>query len=681
MSNISEENRLLASLAVFRELYDSEKDVFGIISVFLNDIIKNQSLYNFSITEIKEKLNASFEFNIPEAVVRTSLSRLDFLERAKGMYSVKNIADIKNSAVDEKQQTIISNNDTIIEALFRFIEAEKKITLNQVQKESISHSFCCFLLDLNNGDEYIEFITAFILENEADRNFKGQLNLIREGVILYSGIRYNNNINDLGAWRTELTIYLETEILFHLGGFNGELQQQLAADFLTYVREINQKAGKPLIKLRYFTEVTQEIESFFTKAKYLLEGNEKPNPKVTAMVTILNGCKTQSDILSKKSDFYTLIQRSSIQEDLYRDYFNPDNHIYNIVSQDIIDKVSKELDDDAEDHLKFLNYVAIHRQDAHHNNFENIGYILLTGNSTTLRVAWNDLLKQEGDVPLATHLSFLTSKFWFKLNKGFGKNVLPKSFDIITKSQIILSRVLNNTVGEKYVELQTEFKNGRLSEDQAKARIIDLRNQVRKPEEIKNDIVKDVLSAITEDSLDRFIQEQSHFKFKSEQQEEENARLLNELERKKEVEDRFLQSKKDLLSEKINLKSTLEGQKLPLDRMATRQFFNYRIFLCLTVIFYYGIIVWLIFRLTWNVMEPYTYIIGLILPFVTMIYLIITQHNVDISEFFLNQKDRFTKKVYSKFGFKAGVLDDIDNEINLLQTEILNLRGERITNI
>ena len=52
-------------------------------------------------------------------------------------------------------------------------------------------------------------------------------------------------------------------------------------------------------------------------------------------------------------------------------------------------------------------------------------------------------------------------------------------------------------------------------------------------EEIKNDIVNDVLNAITEDSLEKFIQEQSHFKSKAEKQEQDNIKLLDELEAKK----------------------------------------------------------------------------------------------------------------------------------------------------
>jgi hypothetical protein len=670
MRQIKEDNRLLASLAVFRELYNSEKDVHGIISIFLTDIIKNDNLYSFNIGEITAKLNSAFEFEIPEAVVRTSLGRLSFLEKQQGAYVVKDISKINTQTFDHKRQNIQSNNETIIEGLFKYIESKKGVTLSENDKEKISHSFCCFLLDINNGDEFVEFVTSFILEKEADSNFKQQLNLIREGVILYSGIKYNNNINDLGTWRTELTIFIDTEILFHIAGFNGELYQKLANDFLIYVREINQKSQKKLIKLKYFADVKNDIEGFFTKARYLIEGNEKPYPNRTAMVSILNGCQTAGDVLGKKSDFYTLLKSHSIEEDTYKDYFNSENHRYNIVSQEIIESVSKEIEVDSEPFLRFLNYVSIHRREANTYNFENIGYILLTGNSTTLKVAWNDLMKDEGFVPMATHLSFLTNKFWFKLNKGFGKTSLPTSFDIITKSQIVLSKILNDSVGEKYQELQNDFKVGKLTEEQAKARIIDLRNQVRKPEEIKNDIVNDVLNAITEDSLEKFIQEQTHFKIKAEQKQEDNLKLLRDLDAMSNVEKQLLETKNDLLNEKLNLKETLERQQKPLVIIAKRKYRNLKIAIGGVIIAYYILLIGAIFYFTWEKMEQYTFILSIIPIVVSILYLLGREQTWNPLKYLKIQEQSYYSSTYEEFNFDFKKVDETDESINKLRLEI-----------
>lgn len=675
MREIKEDNRLLASLAVFRELFNSEKDVYGIISVFLNDLIKLKNLYSFSLNEITNILNDTFEFEIPEAVVRTALGRLSFLEKKQGDYLVADISKISNQNIETKQKYIQSNNESIIENLYKFIETEKKSNLSIKDKEQVSHSFCSLLLDINNGDEFIEYITSFILENESNVDFKNQLNLIREGVILYSGIKYNNNLNDLGTWRTELTIFIDTEILFHLAGYNGELYQNLANDFFSYVREINLKAKKKLIKLKYFEDVKNDIEGFFTKAKYLLEGNEKPNPDVTAMVSILNGCEKASDILEKKSDFYTFLKSKSIEEDNFSAYFEIENHEYNIVSQDIIDKVSEEIEKDATPFLRFLNYVSIRRKEANSNNFENIKYLLLTGNSTTLKVAWNDLMKEEGFVPLASHLSFLTNKFWFKLNKGFGKSTLPKSFDIITKSQIILSKVLNDNVGEKFSELKIEYKNGKLTEEQAKARIIDLRNQVRKPEELKKDTVKDVLNAITEDSLEKFVQEQSHFKNKAQKQEIENIKLLDELESKKDIEKQFLNAKEELLIEKKALQKTLERQKKPLDRKAKSKYKNLKTTLTLIILGYYILLVGCIFYFTWDVMEKYTFILSVVLPVViSILYLLSAEQTINPLKFLKKQEEKYFEKMYNEFDFDIEKLNKTKEEILKLDNDIIELK-------
>lgn len=673
MKKIKENNKLLASLAVFRELYNAEKDVFGIIAAFLNDLIKSNSLYSFSLSDITSKFNTTFEFEIPSAVVKTSLGRLDFIEKNRGTYIVKDISKIKSGDVDEKQKSIISNNDLIINNLFNFVEKKKKTTLNQVEKEKISYSFCCFLLDESNGDEYIEFITAFILENESNLNFKNQLNLIREGVILYSGIKYSHNLNDLGTWRSELTIYLDTEIIFHIAGFNGDLYRTLALDFFVFVNEINQKAQKKLIRLKYFKEVKNEIEDFFTKARYLIERSERPNPSGTAMVFIMNGCSKPSDILEKRTDFYSLLKSYNIDEDNYNDYYNINNRKYNVVSPDILDKVNKELCIDAEINLRFLNYISILRADADANNFDNIRFILLSGTSATLKLAWHDLIK-EGHIPLATHLNFLTSKFWFKLNKGFGKNTLPKSFDIITKAQISLSNILNNTVGEKYTELQKEYKEGRLTEEQAKARIIDLRNQVRKPEEIKNDIVKDVLSAITEDSLEKFIEEQSHFKTKSEQHQIENKILQEELDRKRNIEEKYIQTKEELLSEKMKFKETLEIQKSPLDIMAGKKYRNLKIIIGSIILGYYVLLVILIFRFTWNIMEQYTYILSAIPFVISFLYLLFFEHTINPLTMLKKLQQKCLLKTYKYFAFDIEKLDETNEAVKKIKDEIAELR-------
>lgn len=697
MDNKKEESKCLASLAVFRELYNKQKDVYGVISAFLNEIISSNGMKQFNITEVANLLNLTFDFSIPEAVVRTSLGRLDYLEKEQGIYTVVKPINTVNGEVTILQKEIKQNNDIIIDNLFDFIQTEKKTLLNETERNKIEHSFCSFLLDSTNGEYYAEFISAFFVENKNDSEFRKKINTIREGVVLYSGLKYNNNLNDLGSWKTELTIYLDTEILFHFAGYNGEIYKALFNDFYNYVKEINFKSTKKLIHLKYLTNVKIEIDGFFTKAKYIIEGKERLSPKGTAMNSIVEGCREPSDIEDKKSDFFLLLKTNGIKEDEATNFFDESNFMYNIINQETIDIITKELEADITDHLRTLNLMSIKRNQSNSNNFDNIGFILLTGNSKTLKVAWHELVKPEGTVPLATSLNFLTNKFWFKLNKGFGNGAFPKSFDAITKAQIILSTELNESIGIKYEELQTQFKAGKLTEEQAKARIINLRSQVRKPEDIEHDDVLSVLDAITEDSLEQFIQEQEHFKIEAAKQVEENIQLRESLEIKeqelenkekealkfkketiqKELENnrKLVSAKESLLREKDNVKQDLLIKKVPIDKEAYKTYQIFRLITGFSLISFYALICFIIWKINWNIIEAWTYVAGILLSnLFPIFYLLFFQKDINPKKYLVNRKLKIYSKTYEKFKFDIERLKALEQEIDELNNEINELK-------
>ena len=522
MENTLENSKCLASLAVFRELYDNQKDVYGVISEFLKEIISSENKYQFGLTEITLVLNESYDFKIPEVVVKTSLSRLPFLSKSNGVYSVnKPIDQIRNKEFQEKQNKIYNNNNNVVNRLFTYIESQKKVTLSEAEKEIIVKSLCSFMLDESTVQEYSEYIGAFIVQCKSEDALLAQLDTIKEGVVLYTGLKYNSNLNDLGTWNTQITIFIETEILFHFAGYNGELFKILFNDFFRFVKEINSqsinKDGKKKIHLKYFSEVKNEIERFFKKAEFIINGEDTLNPSKTAMASIVNGCKTPSDIIEKKALFYDLLKTNGITEDTYTEYYSAKNHKFNIEDQSIIESLQSSIvtDYDIRENLKFLNYVNILRQGASDRNFENIGYILLSGNATTIQLAWHDLIKPNGNVPLATTLTFLTNKLWFKLGKGFGKNNYPKTFDIITKAQIVLSTQVNDSISYKYDSLQEKLKKGELNEKQALATIVELRRESKKPEDIKADDLSDILDTISENNIEKYVQEQELFKIQT----------------------------------------------------------------------------------------------------------------------------------------------------------------------
>jgi len=576
MKNCNEESKCLASLAVFRELYNSEKDIYGIISEFLKEIISANGKHQFTLNEITQLLNDTYDFKIPEAVISSSLNRFkDSLEKSYGLYTITNQTAFNvTGKLTSTHTTIQRNNGLIIENLFKFIAAERKTLLSEEAKEIIINSFCSFIIDESTTQEYSEYVSAFIVKGKQEVPFTTQLNTIREGVVLYTGLKFNSSLNDLGSWNTELTIFIETEILFHFAGFNGQLFQTLFDDFFTLVKEINsksqKKSGKKLIHLKYFPEIKDEIERFFKKAEYIISGNDKANPSKTAMTSIIDGCKSPAEIIEKKTRFYGLLKANSILEDDYSNYYSEQNHKFNLEDLNLLNQLSEKTGiEDVSAYLKYLNYINIHRKGISDRGFENVGYVLLSGTANTLHLAWDESLKLNGNVPLASNLSFLTNKLWFRLNKGFGKGEYPKSFDIVTKAQIVLSSQLNDSVADKFDELQIKFKNGELTEEQAVASIAELRRQAKKPEDINDYDVDDVLKSIEESSIEQHLKEQELFKNKAQKQVEENAKLKAALDKKqqeiqekeKTYQDALKQKESENLEKEIELEKFRESER------------------------------------------------------------------------------------------------------------------------
>lgn len=573
MTEIKEESKCLASLAVFRELYNSDRDIYAVIGEFLKEIISTNGKHQFSLTEITQLLNDTYDFTIPEAVIGTSLSRFGkSLTKAQGIYTViDKDAFTVTGRLTGTHDEIQNNNETVINDLILFIEKETNSKLTDEEKEKVVHSFCSFIIDESTNQQYSEFVSAFIVKEKKDAGFISRLNTIKEGVVLYTGLKYNSNLNELGSWTTELTVFIETEILFHFAGYNGELYQTLFNDFFDLVKEINsknqKKNGKKLIHIKYFTDVKDEIERFFKKAEYIVSGRDKANPSKTAMTSIIDGCTSPAEIIEKKTRFYEFLKSNGILEDDYANYYSEYNHRFNLEDQELLKTISERTGiEDVHPYLKYLNFVNIHRKGVSNRGFENVGYVLLSGTSNTIIIAWDEAIKPNGSVPLASNLSFITNKLWFRLNKGFGKGTYPKSFDIVTKAQIVLSTQVNNSVAEKFDELQVKYKNGVLSEEQAVASIAELRRQAKKPEDIKEDDLQEILRSIDENSIETYLKEQELFKNKAAKQEQENERLKRTLqqleEEKKAKEEQLLEELRKKEKENLEKEKKIEEYRL-----------------------------------------------------------------------------------------------------------------------
>ena len=319
----SNSKRRIASLALFRLLYNEKRnDIFTILKEFVVHIIRKYNLRSFNVTQIKDLLKTEFEFSsIPEYVISSVLGK--FCSKENGVYFPKDPDFFTQSDIVEMSEMskIETDNEVVFSELLAYVETKtgKKIELDD--KPSLFQSFCEFLIEESTNIKFAEYISAFVIEKSASSDFKKKLNNIKEGVVLYTGIKYNDNLNDIGSWKTELRIFLDQEILFNIAGYNGELYKQLFYDFYNLVKEINTKSSKKLIKLEYFNCVAIEIDKFFKIAERIVDGKEILDSSNPAMAAITQGCNSVADIVTKKVQFYEILKVHSIHESKNIDYY------------------------------------------------------------------------------------------------------------------------------------------------------------------------------------------------------------------------------------------------------------------------------------------------------------------------------------------------------------------------
>lgn len=552
LKNFSEKTKMLSSLAFFRQLFDSKKDSYDVIGEFIKAAVSYNAKYSFSLSEITTLINETYGFNLFDSVIKFALGRFkDSFSLDSGIYVITNKAAFAmKEDFSDKMENLQKDNNLIIENLIKFIESEKKKLLSEEKKEKAVEAFCSFLMEGSSSQEYAEYISTFIIKGGNNADFTKQLNSIKQAVISYTGLNYSASPSDLGAWTTDLTIFLETEMLFHFAGYNGALWEKIFMDFFSLVKEINAKShnktGKHLIKLRYFTEVKDDYEHFFKKAEFIVEGKEVLNPSKDAMRAIVDNCKTPSDVLTKKVQFESLLQTNLIKEVSEEKLYSEENRKYSLEGSGVLQAVAANTGiEDPFKYVKYLNYINIYRKGDSKRGFENMGYILLSGTSNTLQIAWDPEIKKEKEVPLASDLGYMINKFWFKLNKGFGQQSFPKTFDIVTKAQIALSSLMNDSIAQDFDEMDVKYRKGEITKDQALGVLVKLREQSRRAEDINSEEAVIILHDIKNGDIAKYMQEKEHLKVVAEQAAKEKEEALKEKNKALEEKDDYARRNKE----------------------------------------------------------------------------------------------------------------------------------------
>lgn len=514
-----DKNYKLAALALFRELYNNNKDVYGVLSIFINHVIYKHKLISFSETEINGYLKEDFDFDIPDAVItQTIRKKISSDKDTFGRYFVKLNSQDTNSQHDISRQIQIYNDNTnsLINNIYQYFCA-KNID-KMIDEKNIIKKLCLALyglcLDRSYNDEYSSYVSSYIVDNQNNKEVQHALSEIKEGIILYSGLRWTSTKAIIGEWRSSLVIYLDTEILFSAYGYNGDLHKKLFDDFYGLVKEVNAKRGrisKDIITLKYFDYTRIDIDNYFNAATIIVEKGTSPIPGKHAMVDIIQDCEVKSDVEDKKIKFLSYLNKTlGIKEETGMSYYESQYNANNIDESSLTSYFQQKYPQydltDIANYIRMLNCVNICRKGVNNVNFDDCRFVLLTGKSAIINMVTDDKFKEIAPTYLATTIQYITNRIWFRLNKGFSSHQSLVSFDIVASAKILLSTQINNKIQASYQKLQKEVQDGNLSEEDIIERYTGYRQDTKSPEEVTATNVGDLLNdIISEDYFEKHI--------------------------------------------------------------------------------------------------------------------------------------------------------------------------------
>ena len=119
---------------------------------------------------------------------------------------------------------------------------------------------------------------------------------------------------------------------------------------------------------------------------------------------------------------------------------------------------------------------------------------------------------------------------------------------------------------------------------------------------------------------------------------------------------------------------------MPIERAIEKRLKNHRLVLSLFPVAYFTIVTLLIYQLGWELMEPITYVSGLLFLVMGYLYLIIKGHSFDPGKYFDYYRKAIEASVYNDFNYDITERDLHLDTKKKLTDEINNLENELMKN-
>lgn len=572
-SMFTDETRLLASYSTYKALYDDHKNVYQIVAAFINDAVVHDTYTSiYTQSDISKLLNKRFGFNVPNVVIGTAVK--------KHVECLKSIGNLEYKFIRSKAKDDALFSLKIDESISRANDVYKGFRdyLESINSDydinTVNDAFVNCLLDKGGVEDDLKaHISRYVLVNSnSNPLFKETLNNIRRGQCLLTGLTNNDAIGSTNNWNTSLVIYLDTEILFHIAGYNGALYQKIAQDFLDVVNEANKK--QTFVKLRFFPDTKNEVTDYFSYVRWNMNQGDVIRPHRSAMKCLLKKCRTDSDLVEEEAQLFALLSRIGIHEDSKTDYNFSGSEKYNFEDLNLEEKYAEdiekrdELDRDRDEdrrrekagrRLRAVSNINKLRKGEFHKDYRDCQYIFVTCTGQTISISkemmrgWiNDSQDKitYSPVEYAVSLSDITNALWYRLNNTLliGKDAnFPLETDATIRAQIILASLVQRKVEDIFDKVKEELDDGSRTKDDVIARFGALFDRICNPEDITAETVDQDVTIITSNDLEAYENEHDYLMAENRENKERIAELekegnlkdkeLDELRREKEIHD------------------------------------------------------------------------------------------------------------------------------------------------
>ena len=556
---------LNSALALFQSLYKAQKgDVYTIIERFILVGVKIKNLLSFTHDEIATLLKDTFNIEIPITIIQKCInSHQEVFKYTQNKYMVLKPDNEEVDRIIQEMNGVEEYRTSIITELIQFIEEDKKTDVTDEEREKISQTFFDFIADRDQVQEndYRLFITEFIIRKEKDERFQEFINSMKEGMVIYRGIRYADSPND-NSWDYETDFFLDVEYLFSAFGLNGPFYEKCFMEFYNLVQEVNRastvRAGRNRIRLYYFPGTKEDVDRYFAQAARIRRMEERYIYPQVAMDNILSECGDDLKVAFYKARFFQKLKELKIEE--YKEEIDLNkNKEFLIESAEFEEAKNKHFSDDQIDevneYIQIADYINILRQGRRSYPLEKCRYMFLSeGNLPNQLSRFIRDNHSDKKTMVITRMSAFTELLWFKLKKGVVSTDSSITFSVVNKAKTIVSGLVHDHLKKQY----DEVANSGEDEETKKAYYADLRDKRYSPEKINSETVADDIAFIDNTN---YLEEYKRSQERLKKQAARSESLEKELAQEKKSKQEILEKLESNATETEGLKAQLQKEK------------------------------------------------------------------------------------------------------------------------